>query len=471
LARTGRCSTSAPVALVTGRPPVVLLLMRAESPAYHSIERLFGTLAPRLAGNFEVRLVRMPCQSRGILRCARNLIFTARQRADIIHVTGDIHYCAMAIRRAKCVLTIHDLCSLNRLKGARKLILSTFWYSLPLRWAPHVTVISEETKKQLKCYFPAAADKIEVIPNCVDPAFGNNYRNARAGVGELQVLQVGTGWNKNLERVAEAASGLPVRLRIIGPLSKRQRSLLRSLDLNWTSAQQLSGEEVITEYRESHLLVFASTYEGFGLPIAEAQATGLPVITSNMAPMTEVAGDAALFVDPYEEKEIRAALEQLLRSPDLARQLSEQGRRNAERFDAQIVADRYADVYTRVYQHTAPRSRRAARRAKFPGRDKYNDPVPGHDYNFSRIPGPRSWRVLRWFGEIMRRDDRPLLAPEYAYLSNGRGSRLEDAAGAPTLGRRPARWASRRQVHPPRNFFPWAQNGGQLRLCVPRVGV
>ena len=354
-ARTGRSSTPSPVALVTGRPPVVLLLMRAESPAYHSIERLFETLAPRLAGNFEVRVVRMPCRSRGILRCARNLIFTARQRADIIHVTGDIHYCAMAIRRAKCVLTVHDLCSLNRLKGARKLIFSTFWYSLPLRWASHVTVISEETRKQLAYHFPAAADKIEVIPNCVDPAFGNNYRNARAGVGDLQVLQVGTGWNKNLERVAGAASGLCMRLRIIGPLSERQRSLLRSLDLNWTSAQQLSGEEIITEYRESDLLVFASTYEGFGMPIAEAQAIGLPVITSNMAPMTEVAGDAALFVDPYEEKQIRATLKQLLRSPDLARRLSEQGRRNAERFDAQIVADRYADVYTRICGKPSPR--------------------------------------------------------------------------------------------------------------------
>ena len=329
--------------------------MRAESPTCHSIERLFETLAPHLARNFEVRIVRMPCQSRGILRCVRNLIFTARQRADIIHVTGDIYYCAMAIRRAKCVLTVLDLCSLNRLKGARKCIFSTFWYSLPLCWAPHVTVISEETKKQLQRHFPAAADKIEVISACVDGEFGKNYRTAKAGAGQLQVLQVGTGWNKNLERVAAAASGLRVRLRIIGPLSERQRSLLHSLDLSWTSAQQLSGEEIVREYRDSDLLVFASTYEGFGLPIVEAQAIGLPVITSNMAPMTEVAGDAALFVDPYEEKEIRAALEQLLGSPDLSRRLSEQGRRNAERFDAQIVADRYADVYMRTHRKPSGR--------------------------------------------------------------------------------------------------------------------
>ena len=334
--------------------PVVLLLMRAASPA-HSIERLFETLAPLLSTNFEVRVVRVPCQSRGILRCARNLIFTARQRADIIHVTGDIHYCVLGVRRQRCVLTIHDLCSLDRLEGTRKRIFSTLWYSLPLRWAPRATAISEETRRQLEHYFfSAVAGKIEVIPNCVDGGFKKNYRAARTHTGELQVLQVGTGRNKNLERVAAAASGLPLRLRIIGPLSDRQRSLLRSLDLDWTSAQQLSGDEVVREYRDSDLLVFASTYEGFGLPIVEAQAIGLPVITSNMAPMTEVAGDAALFVDPYDEKEIRAALEKILHSPDLAKQLSYQGQRNAERFAAKIVAARYADVYTDILPQAVP---------------------------------------------------------------------------------------------------------------------
>lgn len=80
----------------------------------------------------------------------------------------------------------------------------------------------------------------------------------------------------------------------------------------------------------------------------EAQSIGLPVITSNISPMTDVAGDAALFVDPYNEQEIRSALEQLLRFPDLARRLSIQGRRNAERFDARTAADRYADIYRRI---------------------------------------------------------------------------------------------------------------------------
>jgi glycosyltransferase involved in cell wall biosynthesis len=160
--------------------------------------------------------------------------------------------------------------------------------------------------------------------------------------------------NKNLERVAKAASGLSLRLRIIGPLSSVQRGFLGSLDLAWSSTEQLSAEELIAEYRNSDVLVFASTYEGFGLPIVEAQAIGLPLITSNLPPMTDTAGDGALFVDPYDEGEIRMALEQLLHAPDLARRLSDQGRHNAGRFDAEIVAEQYADVYARTLAPVKP---------------------------------------------------------------------------------------------------------------------
>jgi len=114
------------------------------------------------------------------------------------------------------------------------------------------------------------------------------------------------------------------------------------------SAEQLSAEDLMLEYRHSDVLVFASIYEGFGLPIVEAQAMGIPVITSKIAPMSDTAGDAALFVDPYDEGDIRAALERLLCSPDLACRLSDRGRSNAERFDARTVAGQYADLYTRT---------------------------------------------------------------------------------------------------------------------------
>jgi glycosyltransferase involved in cell wall biosynthesis len=347
--RTGQCSGPSPLGdRMTANRPAVIFLMRKELPDYYSIERLFKCVEPYISKSFDVRVVRVPCTSSGILQCLRNLAFTARQRADVIHVTGDIHYCAMAVWRNKCVLTIHDLCSLQRLKGVKRLVFSILWYSLPLRWAQYVTVISEATRNQLDHTFPATAGKAEVILNCVDEAFWLNRRIAWSRADKPCVLQVGTGWNKNLERVAMAISGLPVRLRIIGALSDDQQSLLRSLDLEWTATEQLSWEAVMREYQESEILMFASTYEGFGLPIVEAQAAGLPVITSGISPMTEVAGDAALFVDPFDEIDIRSALERLLRSPGLARRLSDLGRRNAKRFDAKTTADYYANVYGRI---------------------------------------------------------------------------------------------------------------------------
>jgi glycosyltransferase involved in cell wall biosynthesis len=340
---------------VTARRPRVILLMRSPWPGYYSIERLFESLEPFLAERFAVRIVRVPCPSQGLLSCVRNLIFTARLRADVIHVTGDIHYCALAVRRRRCVLTVHDLVSLGRLTGARRRLFALLWYALPVRWAGHLTVISAATGEQLGRTFPAAARKTKVIPNGVDDAFTVHPRAPRDGPGRRRVLQVGTGPNKNLERVATAAAGLPVRLRIIGAPSDEQRSLLDSLDLEWTSAAGLPAGEVVREYRDSDLLVFASTYEGFGLPVVEAQAIGLPVITSGIAPMTDVAGDGALFVDPYDVRAIRSGLERLIGSPELTRQLTDRGRRNAERFGARATAERYAAVYDQIVRPSRPR--------------------------------------------------------------------------------------------------------------------
>ena len=322
--------------------------MRARAPGCYSIERLFENLSPALAELFRVRVVHVPCRSRGAIRCIRNLIFTARLRADVIHVTGDIHYCALALPRRRCVLTVHDLCSLRRLTGLRRRLLSLLWYALPLRWARYVTAISEETKKQLETEFPVMLGKIAVVPNCVNKAFAASFHHDWAGAGIPQVLQVGTGWNKNLERVARAGSGLPLRLRIIGRLSPEQHAMLESTKVAWSFAADLSAEALLREYWNSAALIFVSTYEGFGLPIVEAQAAGIPVITSKLAPMTGTSGGAALLVDPSSEEEIRAALVELLSSAQLAQKLREEGRRNAERFGVAAVARKYADIYYRA---------------------------------------------------------------------------------------------------------------------------
>ena len=328
--------------------------MRKGSQGYYSIERLFEILEPLLGQRFDVQLVHVPCHSRGVWRCLRNVVFTARLHADVIHVTGDIYYCALGVPRRRCVLTIHDMCSFNRLTGIRRHLFSAVWYWLPLRWAAFVTAISDETRRQLEERYPAIIGKIVIIPNCLDKNFRHPQRATETRMPLRQALQVGTGTNKNLERVAAAASNLPVHLRIIGHLDANRKDFLRSLNITWSSEEGLSEEKLIQEYASSDVLIFASTYEGFGIPILEAQAMGIPVITSSVAPMTDTAGKGALFVNPYSVHQIRAALLALMQGPDLRHLLADLGRRNIERFDAAAIGEKYGEVYHRSLTRRTP---------------------------------------------------------------------------------------------------------------------
>jgi len=111
---------------------------------------------------------------------------------------------------------------------------------------------------------------------------------------------------------------------------------------------RLTDEELVAAYQRCDMVVFASLYEGFGLPILEAQAIGRPVITSNFGAMREAAGDGALFVDPYSVDEIRAAILRIKNEPALREELVCKGRENVERFRAPVVAARYAELYRQI---------------------------------------------------------------------------------------------------------------------------
>jgi glycosyltransferase involved in cell wall biosynthesis len=115
-----------------------------------------------------------------------------------------------------------------------------------------------------------------------------------------------------------------------------------------TELGRLTDEELVEAYRRCDMVVFASLYEGFGLPILEAQAMGRPVITSNFGAMREAAGDGALLVDPYSVEAIRDAVLRIKREPALREDLIAKGLRNAERFRAEAVAERYAEVYREI---------------------------------------------------------------------------------------------------------------------------
>lgn len=328
----------------TARRLRVILLMRQSQRGLYSMDRAIGAIHRAFPGDIEATIVHLPRDSRGLIPRLINLMFTAVQRADIVHVTGDVHYCALAVRRHRCVLTVHDLVSNHRLRGVKRKLFFLLWYRLPVWWAGRVTTISRATRNELLTWLPSAAAKTTVIPDAIGQEFFGAKRTVQQG-GTPRVLQVGTRPNKNLERVVRALDGMAVHLRIIGAISEQQLMVLERANLSYSVASNLSDMEMLSEYIKSDLLVFVSTYEGFGLPIIEAQAVGLPVITSNVSSMPEVAGSGALLVDPLDEGAIRAAVCLLLQSPTAAASLVSAAYENVPAYTPWLIADRYARLY------------------------------------------------------------------------------------------------------------------------------
>jgi glycosyltransferase involved in cell wall biosynthesis len=325
----------------------VALVQRAPGE-FRSIEELFETVAVNLPPNVRPRFETAPRSGAGLpaiwenLRWVRSLTDT-----DIVHVTGDIHYALLGVKGARSVLTVHDFRFIEESRGLKRLAFWFGWIVLPIFKADRVTVISETTKQRLLAWAPFAHRKLRVIPNCIGADF---QPVAKEWPDVPRILLVGTTPNKNLEQVVEACAGLNVQLAILGRLHDPQRALLDRCGLPYTEYYGLTRAEVIELYTQCDLLVFASTYEGFGMPILEAQAIGRPVVTSNQSPMREVADDGALLVDPLSHEDIRRGILNLLDDASLRATLVARGYANAAKYSATAIAAQYAAVYQEVIQ-------------------------------------------------------------------------------------------------------------------------
>jgi glycosyltransferase involved in cell wall biosynthesis len=214
--------------------------------------------------------------------------------------------------------------------------------------ANQVTVISEFTKARLLALCRVKAEKVRVIPCCVAPEFTAKPKSWPSG--KPQLLQVGTTDNKNLTRVVEACAGLPIKLAILGRLTEPQRTQLDRQGVDYEGFCDLPKDQVVALYAACDLVAFVSTYEGFGIPILEAQAVGRPVLTSDLSPMREVAGGGALLVDPFDTGAIREGLNRICRDAELRELLVRSGYENARKYSATVVAEAYGRVYAEVVQ-------------------------------------------------------------------------------------------------------------------------
>lgn len=358
--------------------PRVALVMRKPLAGQFSMDRAFTGIVEHFGAHTTVELIQVPHLSLGLFRRLANILFVARLRADVVHIAGDINYCVVGVKRRKVVLTVHDFRSVHRLRGWRGSIFSLLWFRLPLWWSGAITVDSIQTGVELAQRYPSAEHKVVRIPMPIGREFFDEQRSGDAGEERPRVLQIGTGANKNLSGVVAALEDLPLELRIVGRLSDGQREELDATSLEFSAVADLTDEQILGEYRDADLLVFASTFEGFGMPIIEAQAFGLPVVTSGMEPMLEVSGGLAHICDPHDPASIRGAVLRALGEENPSRrQRLAAARSNAEKYRSDVVAKRFELLY-----------RDTARRAGSHPRAATSDPQerPGHMWSGHRKP-------------------------------------------------------------------------------------
>ncbi|MFA9273073.1 MAG: glycosyltransferase family 4 protein [Baekduiaceae bacterium] len=217
-----------------------------------------------------------------------------------------------------------------------------------LRRAAALPCISEATRRDLIARFPRTAPIASTIPLAADAALAAPP-SLPAGHPDLHrpyVLAVGTlEPRKNLERLVAAWLHLPAALReahdlaLVGPRGWDDGSILQAAPA--AGAQLLgrvSDDELHALYAGAACFVYPSLYEGFGLPVLEAMAAGAPVVTSNVSSIPEVAGDAALLVDPHDVPAIAGAIQRVLTEPGLAEDLRARGEAQASRFSWERTA-------------------------------------------------------------------------------------------------------------------------------------
>jgi len=314
-----------------------------------SLEFIFDEVRKNIDNRYECKLKKAKFYSNGFFKRILIAVDFLGSQGDVNHVTGDINFSSILLKKRKTILTILDVGFMTTTSKFKREILKFFWITLPVKRAFYVTTISNSAKNEILQFTNCNPNKIRVIYVPISTTFKKVPKEFNTI--EPIILQVGTKFNKNIDRLIEALKGLKCQLNIVGNLSEAQIKKLHKNNINFKNYVNLTNEEIVQKYIDCDILSFVSTYEGFGMPIVEANATGRVVITSNVLSMPEVAGNAAVLVDPYDIAAIRAAFDRVIIDKVFRRKLILNGFENCKRFGIDQIATEYVTLYKKVIKN------------------------------------------------------------------------------------------------------------------------
>jgi glycosyltransferase involved in cell wall biosynthesis len=327
--------------------PVVFIQRKPRKVGNYSVEFIFDDVRARLAGKILPFIYYSKYESAGLFKRLYNCVEAAFRQKKITHITGDVNYLGLFLKPASTIHTVLDCVFLDRSSGLSHKVLKFFWLTIPVKRSRYITAISESTKTEILKYADCDPDKIIVIPVAISEKF--KRKDKIFNTAKPVILQIGTAPNKNLPRLIDALKGINCQLHIIGKREEQYEKHLKENGIDYFYLSGLSDAEMIKQYEEADIISFASVYEGFGMPILEAQAVGRVVVTANVFSMPEVAGDAACLVDPFNVQSIREGILKVIEDQEYREKLICKGFENIKRFHPDRIAEQYYQLYKKMW--------------------------------------------------------------------------------------------------------------------------
>lgn len=243
-------------------------------------------------------------------------------------------------------------------------LLEKYWRRIlysGLKKADHIISISQATKDDLVRIYRISPDKITPIMLGVSPEYHPRDKTEcrqklALSVKDKIILHVGTpAPRKNFITVLKAFDQLvkvrqDIMLLKVGRISKTEQDYILRNDLSGRVLvrDNIKGDDLPRYFAGADILTFPSLYEGFGLPVLEAMASGCPVITSNTTSLPEVAGDAGIMIDPTDQESLKNRILEVLKNSRLSEELNQKGLLRAKTFTWENTAENTLAVYSAI---------------------------------------------------------------------------------------------------------------------------
>lgn len=279
---------------------------------------------------------------------------------------GDVLFCPANIapifvpKSKKLIVTIHDVAFLTYPKSFSTFFRIYYKIIMPftINRADKIITVSNYSKNEIHKYYPKSKDKTEVLYL----GKNNDFKKFDDEKKKNQILYVGSmNQRKNIIGVLKAYECLEIKdykLLLVGNFSsnfdidEETKQLIKKAEqnVNIEFKKDVTNKELIEIYNQSKLFLFPSFYEGFGLPVLEAMACGTPVVCSHSSSLPEVGGDAVVYCDPYDIKDIKEKIEYVLNDELLQKQMIFEGLQRAQLFSWEKSAAEHMGIFRKVLE-------------------------------------------------------------------------------------------------------------------------